>query len=169
MALSIFLQLDPGPSGPLSGESVTRGHEREIEVLAFSWGAEQALTPGARPGGGASKTQFGALSITKYVDSSSPGLFGALCAGTTIRTTGKLMLSRNTGESTPGEILRYEFTNLQVAKIELAVTAGSDASPTENVEFVYSALKTIYTPRDRAGKAQTPVSKGWDIATNRAS
>ena len=79
------------------------------------------------------------------------------------------MLSRNTGESTPGEILRYEFTNLQVAKIELAVTAGSDASPTENVEFVYSTIKTIYTPFDASGKAQAAISKGWDIAANRAS
>lgn len=166
MATDIFLQLATAPSSQFSGESVTKGHEREINVLAFSWGAEQAVTSGARAGG-AGKAQFGALSVTKYVDRSSPELFGALCSGMHL-PTGKLMLCRAGGAGLR-EVLRYEFTGLQVSKVELAVSSGTDASPTENVEFVYSTIKTVYTPFDASGKAQTAISKGWDVAANRAS
>ncbi len=65
-------------------------YKDEIDVLvAWSWGAAQSGTTHVGSGGGAGKVSVQDLSITKYIDKSSPTLFSAFvaAASTSVRAS----------------------------------------------------------------------------------
>src|SRR5687768_16114168 len=77
----LFLKLDG-----LLGESQVPGHEGEIGIQSFSFGASQT---GIREAGGrasARRSSLSPITITKFVDKSSPNLFLACALGTHINT-----------------------------------------------------------------------------------
>ncbi|MET0157138.1 MAG: type VI secretion system tube protein Hcp, partial [Methyloceanibacter sp.] len=79
MAVDMFLNL-----GAIKGEtkdSAKVGAE-EIDVLAWSWGLSQSGTTHVGGGGGAGKVNVQDLSITKWVDKSSPTLMQYISKGT---------------------------------------------------------------------------------------
>jgi type VI secretion system Hcp family effector len=76
MAIDSFLKL-----GTLKGESVVKGFEDQVQVLAWSWGMSQSGTTHTAQGGGAGKVNVQDLSFTHYVDSASPNLIKACCTG----------------------------------------------------------------------------------------
>ena len=76
MAVDMFLEVKEVP-----GESMKKGHEGQIDIVSFSFGAVQhgSFARGG-PGGGAGKAEFQDISIIKEVDKSSPKLFQACAA-----------------------------------------------------------------------------------------
>ena len=74
--MDMFLKI-----GDLKGESVDSIHKGEIDVLAWSWGLSQSGTTHSGSGGGAGTVNVQDLSLTKYIDKSSPGLVTACCTG----------------------------------------------------------------------------------------
>src|SRR5260370_20239245 len=77
MAHQIFLKV-PG----IDGEAPTKGHEKEIECLNFSFAAHRDDATAAFGGGsGSGRVNFHDITITKYLDASSPKLFQNCCNG----------------------------------------------------------------------------------------
>ena len=76
MAVDMFIKI-----GDIEGESVDATHKKEIDILAWSWGASQSGTTHAGTGGGAGKVAVQDLSLTKYVDAASHALLLACCNG----------------------------------------------------------------------------------------
>ena len=74
MALDMFIKI-----GDVKGEAQDSKHKDEIDVLSWSWGMIQSGTTHMGGGGGAGKVNVQDLSITKYVDKSSPILMMACC------------------------------------------------------------------------------------------
>jgi type VI secretion system secreted protein Hcp len=70
MTGDMFLKIDG-----VEGEAKDKTHGKEIDVLAWAWGASNA-------GSGSGKVKVHDLTITKNVDSSSPKLLLACFAGT---------------------------------------------------------------------------------------
>ncbi|MDY0041166.1 MAG: type VI secretion system tube protein Hcp, partial [Desulforhabdus sp.] len=58
----------------LEGESVIKGHEKEIDVLAWSWGMTQSGSMHIGGGGGTGKLSVQDLSFTKNKDRATPNL-----------------------------------------------------------------------------------------------
>jgi type VI secretion system secreted protein Hcp len=65
----------------------------DIDVLAWSWGASNSGSFHMGGGGGAGKANFQDISITKYLDKSSPALMIALALGSHIPTA-KLLVRK---------------------------------------------------------------------------
>ena len=76
MATDMYLKIDG-----VEGETLRDKHAGEVEVLSWSFGGSNSSSVGAGGGGGAGRATLQDLSITKWVDSSSPGLFQAMCSG----------------------------------------------------------------------------------------
>ena len=106
MALDIFLKLDG-----IKGEAQDHKYKDEIDVLSWSWGASQSGTTHGGSGSGAGKVSIQDLSITKYLDKSSPTLFQHCANGKHIKK-GTLIL-RKAGEK-PLEYLTIEFEDIIV-------------------------------------------------------
>ena len=68
MAIDSFLKL-----GTLKGESVVKGFEDQMQILAWGWGMTQTGTTHSASGGGAGKVDVHDLQITKNIDAASPG------------------------------------------------------------------------------------------------
>src|SRR5690348_6092500 len=98
MAVDMFLKLDG-----IKGESLDSKHKDEIQIESFSWGLAQTGTMSAGMGGGAGKVNVHDISVTKYVDKSSPELMLACCNGKHIPSG--LLTVRKAGEK-PLEYLK---------------------------------------------------------------
>ena len=144
-AVDMFLQADG-----LLGESQSDKYKDAIDVLAFSWGASSSA---------AGKANFQDISVTKYVDRTSPTLLTQLATGRVIARA-KLTVVR-AGE-VPAPYLRYCFTGLRVTSLSNGGSGGEDRL-TENVSFSYSTIVEAYQQVGAKGELGPAVFGGWDL------
>ena len=158
MAVDIFLKLDG-----VDGEAKDSVHAREIEVLAWSWGASQSGTTAIDAGGDGGKACIHDLYFTKYIDSATHSLMQKIFSGDQI-FTGTLVV-RTTGEK-PLEYLIITMTNISVKSLS---TGGSisDDRLTENVALRFSKVNLEYIPRKQGRVDGASLAAEWDIPTNR--
>ena len=76
MSADMFLKIEG-----VEGEAVDHKHGGEIDVLAWSWGMTQSGSMHIGGGGGAGKVSVDNLTVTKYVDKSTPNLINTCCTG----------------------------------------------------------------------------------------
>jgi type VI secretion system secreted protein Hcp len=76
MAVDMFLKLDG-----VNGESKDKVHGKEIDVLSWSWGMTNSGSAHYGGGAGSGKAPVQDLTVTKFVDKSSPNLMLSCCNG----------------------------------------------------------------------------------------
>ena len=157
MAVDIFLKLDG-----IKGEAQDDKYKDEIDVLAWSWGASQSGTTHGGSGSGGGKVSVQDLSITKYIDKSSPVLFQHCANGKHIKK-GKLII-RKAGEK-PLEYLTVEFEDLIVTHVSLG-GSGSEDRLTENVTINFKTVEFDYFEQGADGKSAGGTPFKWDISAN---
>src|SRR4051794_22364914 len=116
MAVDMFLKIDD-----VKGESRDSKHAGEIDILAWSWGMSQSGTTHTGGGGGAGKVSVNDLSLTKYVDKSSPGLMLACCNGKHYKEA--LLTVRKAGEK-PLEYVKITLKEVIVSAISTGGSGG---------------------------------------------
>jgi len=158
MAVSIVIKI-----GKIQGDSVVAKHEKEIDVLEWSWGLTQSASAHIATGAGSGSADVRDLTITKYVDSSSPTLLQECFYGhdhkeailTVLKAGGKTAIemvkmtmsgtvfisSVNTGQPTPDD--RYtESVTLNFAKVKFEYTGqNADQSKGASVAGEFDIAK----------------------------
>ncbi len=158
-AFDAFLKLDG-----IKGESMTKGHAGEIDILSFSFGASNAHSSSSGGGGGTGKAVFHDLSVTKFADLSSTALFLAVATGQHIKE-GTLTVRKSGGEAHKYMVIK--LTDVLVSSFQSAATEGHNATtPLEQLSLGYSKIEFSYTEQDKAGKAGKSVSHGFDVKAN---
>jgi type VI secretion system secreted protein Hcp len=158
MAMDMFIKV-----GTLEGESKDSTHGKEIDVLAWSWGASNSGSAHVGGGGGAGKVNVQDLSFTKYIDKSSPDLMLSCCNGKH-HPEAKLTV-RKAGEN-PLEYLIITMTDVLVTSVSTGGSGGEDRL-TENVTLNFSKVKVDYVEQTEKGGAGAKPKMGWDIAANK--
>jgi len=157
MAIDMFLKLEG-----IKGESKDSKHSDEIHIESFSWGLTQTGVHGVGGGGGAGKVNVHDISITKFVDKSSPELMLACANGKHI--AGGLITVRKAGEN-PLEYLKIKLSDILVSGVQHA-GSGADLL-TENLTLNFSKFNVEYQMQGKDGKPQGgPVTMGWDVKAN---
>jgi len=122
----------------------TDGTSNTVELMSFSFGADNETQLTSAAGAGAGKVAFKDFSITKKTDKSSVTLFQACATGkhfnNVIISTSRSKSSANTGMA----YLRFTFSNVAIKTIDWGGSSGDD-SPSESIVFVYGALQIEYT------------------------
>jgi type VI secretion system secreted protein Hcp len=158
MAVDMFLKING-----IKGEAKDgKGHQDEIDVLAWSWGASNSGSAHVGGGAGAGKVNVQDLSFTKYIDKSSPELFLACCNGKHLPDA--LLVVRKAGEE-PLEYLKITLGDVLVTSVSTGGSGGEDRL-TENVTLNFARVKVHYTEQDQKGKAAAQPQAGWDIQKN---
>ena len=159
-AVDMFLLLDG-----IRGETQDNSYNKEggIDVLAWSEGLSQSGTTHQGSAGGAGRSSVQDLSITKYMDSSSPALRLLVANGQNIDTA--TLIVRKSGQNQL-EYFRIDLKNIIVTSVSAGGSGGEDRL-TENVSLNFSEVTWTYTPSDTNGNALTPISVGWNIAENK--
>ena len=156
MAVDYFLKLDGIP-----GESTDAKHKGEIDVLAFSWGVSQAGSSGRGVGVSAGKAIFEDLLVVARTSKASPKLWQACATGQHLKTA--VLVCRKAGQA-PLEFLKITLTDVTITSYEID---GSDEElPLDQVALAFAKVATEFVSGDAKGKAQPPVTTGWDLKKN---
>ena len=160
MAIDMFLNMGDKIKGETQ-DSVQKA-AGDIDVLAWSWGASNAGSFHSGGGGGAGKASFQDISITKYLDKSSPALLIALAKGTHIPVC--KLLVRKAGEGQQ-KYLEMTFTKVLVTSLSTGGSGGEDRL-TENITLNFAEVKFEYFLQDEKGKTASGGEFHFDIAAN---
>lgn len=159
---AVDMFLDFGKDIP--GESVDKAHPNTIDVLAWSWGMSNSGSAQIGGGAGAGKASFQDLSITKYVDKSSPILMLDCAKGTHIATA--TLIVRKAG-ATPVEYIKITMSEILVTSISTGGSGGEDRL-TENISLNFAKIDFSYFPVDPKGTVGDAIAMKWDIAASLA-
>jgi len=153
-AVDMFLKLDG-----IEGESIDETHADEIDVLAWSFGVSNSGDP---RGGGASAgiASFQDLSITKWVDKSSPELMFKTASGEIIPEA--ILTIREAGL----EYLVITLTGVTVSSYPTDGSGGEDRL-TENITLKYKKIEMSYREQKDDGSGAAAVKRGWDTVENK--
>ena len=159
MAVDMFIKI-----GDVEGESADKSHGKEIDVLAWSWGMSQSGSMHVGGGGGAGKVSIQDISLTKWIDKSSPNLMMA-CSSGKHYPEAKLTIRKAGGED-PVEYLIITLKEVLVSSISTGGSGGEDRL-TENVTLNFGQVQVDYQPQKQDGsKDGGPIKYGWNIREN---
>jgi type VI secretion system secreted protein Hcp len=157
MALDMFMKI-----AGLKGESVDKTHAGEIDVLAWSWGVSNSGSAHVGGGAGAGKANVQDLSLTKYIDKSSPDLMLSCCNGK--HHDDATLIVRKAGEK-PLEYLKITMTEVLITSVSTGGSGGEDRL-TENVTLNFASVKVDYVEQTKGGGTGDKPSMNWNIAEN---
>jgi type VI secretion system secreted protein Hcp len=143
-AVDMFLKVDG-----IQGESTDKVHKGEIDVLAWSWG-ESAGTARTKKGT-VPVACIQDLSLTKYIDASTPALIMNTMVGQVVPTA--VLVIRKSGEF-PLEYVRLTMNNVTVAAYSTGGSGGEDRL-TENVTLHFDSMQGQYVKQRPDGSAGT--------------
>ena len=150
------------------GESTDAKHKDSIDVLSFSWGANQHSSGSVSSGGGrsAERCDHEDFSIVHTLDKASPKLALYCCNGTHIPTV-TVQLCRATGDKQ--QYMQYKMSDVIVTAVRPSGSSkGESALPVEEVCFGYGSIEWTYTETDhKTGKAKGDVKAQWSLEENK--
>lgn len=158
-AVQTFLKF-PG----VTGDSVVKGHEGDVEFDDMSANASRILNPEGGRGAGAGKVVCGQITMSKRVDTSSPQFLGLLFSGQT--TTGPAKITVEKKGETPIEYYKIELGQVSILSIAQSVADG-DENVKETIILKANQYRYTYTPQTDKGVIGKPVVFGWDCVTNK--
>jgi type VI secretion system secreted protein Hcp len=153
MAVDMFLIIDG-----ITGGSTNDRHRGAIEVLGYSWGANQSGMGTARAAG---KPSFADLVVSCSMSRASPELWIACVSG---RRLASAALSCAQSGAGPQEFFRLELEDVIITSYQSTGT-GEDR-PLDQVSLAYQTIRSTFTGIDKTGKPESPVTAGWDLKKN---
>jgi type VI secretion system secreted protein Hcp len=156
MAVDMFLKLDG-----IKGESKDHKHKDEIHIESFSWGLSQTGAHGAGGGGGAGKVNVHDISITKFLDKSSPDLMLHCCNGKHIPNG--LVTVRKAGDK-PLEYMKIKLQDILVSSVQHAGHGGDLL--TESLSLNFAKFHIEYQEQKSDGSGIPGGEMGWDVKAN---
>jgi len=156
MAGSMWLKIDG-----CEGEANDDGHQKEIDINAYSWGLHHPVN---FHGGGLSsgETTVSELTVTKHIDKASPNLMKFCLNAKSLPQV--LLTARKRGEN-PIDYVKIKLKNALISSVNSSGT--SDNHGGETVGFSFEAVELEYTPQGPDGKPQGAVTMKWDVKKNK--
>jgi type VI secretion system secreted protein Hcp len=167
----IFLQL----SG-IDGESTTKGHEKEIEVVSYDQSIDATvIISGGGGGAGAGKSTFSGVRFRKLLDTASIPIALACASGLHIQS------ARFAFRRAPLDFYVVALEDVIVTHAGQCATTGAQsplefdtlakssagAALLEEVTLHFGKIRWEYRPIGPKGTALPPITGGWDVRANR--
>ena len=162
MAMDMFIEL----GAKIKGETKDKAFKDKgaCDVLAWSWGMSNSGSFHAGGGGGAGKANFQDISLTKYIDKSSPVLM-LFCANGDHFPEAKIVV-RKAGK-TPLEYLIITMKKVMITSVSTGGSGGEDRL-TENVSLNFAEVNVKYVEQTAEGAEGEKPEFNWNIAENAA-
>ncbi len=165
MAFDAYLKFEGGPK--IKGESTRKGHEDEIEILSFSFGASNPATiSGGTQGSGAGKGTVSSFNIMKTTDTASAILFQACMKGDHFPKA-KVTLNKSGGDAALPYLI-YEFAEVYISGVQWSGSSGGDDRPVESLSFDFGTVKVTYSQQTETGSAGEQIIGKWNVRTQTA-
>ena len=162
-AVDMFIVIDG-----IAGETRDSIYSKDdgIDVLAWSNGLSNSGTTqgGAGSGAGAGKVNIQDLSLTKFLDSSSPYLMLYASTGRHIESATLFVRKAGDGDGQQN-YFRIEMQDIIVSSVSSG--SGGEDRLSEDVTLNFAKITWTYYPTDERGNAGKPITTGWNIAENK--
>ena len=168
----IFLKLDG-----IDGESTTKGHEKEIEVVSYDQQIDSTVpsSGGVGGGGGAGKATFSGVRFRKLLDTASIPIALACASGLHIAS------ARFAFRRAPLDFYVVALEDVVVTHAGQCATTGAQsplefetlakssagAALLEEVTMHFAKIRWEYRPMGPKGTGLPPITGGWDVKANR--
>lgn len=156
---AIFLKLDD-----IKGESQVDGFKDQIEIMSYSHNVAMQVTNDVsnteRTSG---RAHVGEMSLTKFVDLSTPKLNEYCCSGKMIKEAVLTLCRNDDGKMLP--FIVYTLDNVIIS--HLSVSGGSGGKPVETMSLNFTKIKWEITAQKLGGQKEGNVSSVWDMAMNK--
>jgi type VI secretion system secreted protein Hcp len=149
----------------VTGESRRTGHEGEIELISFDFGAVNPTSVGQGTGGGSGKVSLTTFNFLKQTDAASVELFLACCNGQHFPTA-KVTLYKAGGSGGALDYLIYEFEEVFVDSINWSGSEGGNGIPMEAVSFAFGKITVTYNQQDESGNKSGGFVASYDVRTS---
>ncbi|WP_213732258.1 Hcp family type VI secretion system effector [Citrobacter europaeus] len=156
---AIFLKLDD-----VKGESQAEGFKDQIEIMSFSHNVAMQVTNDVsnteRTSG---RAHVGEMSLTKFVDLSTPKLNEYCCSGKMVKEAVLTLCRNDDGKMLP--FIVYTLDNVIIS--HLSVSGGAGGKPVETMSLNFTKIKWEITAQKLGGQKEGNVSSVWDMAMNK--
>ncbi len=150
----------------IEGESLKTGHENQIEILSFSFGASNNATAGVGSGqSGAGRVNMQDFHFTSPTSKASPKLIQSMFEGKMVPSA--VLVGRRAGLKS-GKAIKYmvwDLKNVVVSGHSLAGSVGDDI-PVENFSLRFEEVSLKYKSV-KAGEGEGAINGGWNLKTNK--
>jgi type VI secretion system secreted protein Hcp len=157
-AFNAFLKL-----GDIRGESTDAKHKDEIDVLHWSWGAQNPAPATGGGGGAAGRVTFADLSFSHRLDRASPALWRACAIGQRFRDA--TLSNARIGKGAQ-DYFTIKMTDVQVTSVNLGGASG-DFPPQESVSLQFGRFEIEYKPQRPDGSLDSGVTFKFDVRQNK--
>jgi len=151
-------------SPDIEGDSQDAKYPNCIDVLAWSWGMSNSGTTHTGGGGGSGVLNVQDISVTKYIDKSTPDLMLFTANGKHISEL-DLIVRAACVECAPEPYFTLNMADVIVSSVSTWGSGGEDRL-TENVSFNFAKVQWCYTETLKDGSPGTTVCYGWNIVAN---
>lgn len=149
-----FLRIDG-----VKGESTDQRYRDWIAVTAVGWGHHFPVTTRSDGGGASvSRTQFQPFTVSKFVDSTSPGLAQLAVEGRSIK---QVFLDLVPGPGQP-PFARLELQDALLTSYVVEGTTGTPQRPVEKLSFLFGKISWSAFPPQPGPE----IKRGWNIQRN---
>lgn len=154
MATNTFIKFDG-----IAGESTTKDHPGEIEVLSWNWGLDATTLTSGNGGSSIGKVKPRDIHFIHRYDKASPVLAKMAASG---RHIASAVLSARKAGAGQKDFLKITLKEIFVTSI---ATGDDGFGPTEQVTLSYADIQFSYRPQTPSGALGTPVEVDWNIRT----
>jgi type VI secretion system secreted protein Hcp len=166
----VFLKLDG-----IDGESTTKGHEKEIEVVSYDQSIDSTIPTGGGAGGGAGKATLSGVRFRKQLDTASMPIALACASGLHIAS------ARFAFRRAPLDFYVVTLEDVVVThagqcattdtqsplRFETLAKSPAGAALLEEVTLHFGKIRWEYRPIGPKGTGLPPITGGWDVKANR--
>ncbi len=158
--------LDLGPD--VHGESKLEGFKDKIEIMSYNHHINMLLSNDVSSTERSfSKVHLGEMSLSKFVDISTPILNSYCCMGQIIpEATLTLCRNANRDDGSMAPYLIYKMTSVIITNISI----GGDLykKPVENLQLNFTRIDWLLFPEDSTEVIKGSSSASWDLMVNKA-
>lgn len=158
--MPIYIKVDG-----IDGNITAKGHEKWIEVSAFSFGVSRNIStkPGAVSDRESTKPSISEIEIIKNIDKTSPNFFSEACVGKVKNVNIDVC---QTGD-TIAAYMQYSLTNVIVSSYSVNITSAADErlSPCEKIKLNFDKIEMKFTPYDEKHNPGSPIPAGYDLVS----
>ncbi len=158
----IKFETQDGKNAP--GESQQVGHDGKdgwIDIGDWSFDVEAEASHLKGTGAAVGKPSYGALSVSRFYDKSSPLIMQYIVKGSHFKTVTIHML-KQTGADKPELFFELKLKDAFITKV--SNKGAEDGSVNQDIEMVYKQINMGYKQQDNNGKLLTTRPFGWNIA-----
>jgi type VI secretion system secreted protein Hcp len=160
MALDSFIKFE-GPT--VDGDSLVEGHEKELQIMSYSWGLSNPGSTHEGPGSGTAKANVQDVSCMMNMDRAWPNLVKFCQNGKHFEKV--TLFARKAGGDATVTYKKMEMEDVIISSVQDGASDGSEFSSV-SFSLNFGKYKITYTPQDSTGAAEAEIPTGWDIARN---